>query len=444
MNALLTDLYQLTMSAGYWQAGKSRDVATFELFLRRLPAGRNYVVACGLRQAVEYLLNLRFKADEIDYLRGLPQFALAPSGFFDALREFRFTGDVFAAEEGTPMFAGEPLLVLRAPLIEAQLPETYLLATIGFQTMVATKASRIVEAAGGRSVVEFGTRRAHSPEAGVYAARAAYIGGCSGTSNTLAGMKFGIPVFGTAAHSWVLSFVNETEAFRELQRLLGPVTTYLLDTYDTIEGAKKVVELGRPLSGVRLDSGDLVELSKAVRKVLDAGGMQDVKIMATGDLNEHKILELMAESVPIDTFGVGTELATSSDAPSHGAIYKLVELRTGGETRYTAKLSAEKATLPGAKQVFRYAKRDLLALADECPSGNGCEALLRPVILRGELVEPLPSAAESRQHAERCRMRLPKKLKSLFEAEAPWPVERSAKLQMLTEFVQQGIRENAR
>ncbi len=442
MNALLTDLYQLTMAAGYWQAGKCDEVATFELFVRRLPVNRNFLVAAGLQQAVDYLLGLRFTPEEIGYLRSLPQFANVESGFFEYLRGFRFTGDVFAVPEGTPLFAGEPILTVRAPLVEAQIPETYLLAHVGFQTLVATKAARIVEASGGRAVVEFGTRRAHSPQAGVYAGRAAFIGGCTGTSNVLAGMNFGIPVFGTSAHSWVQSFPNETEAFRRLQELLGPATTYLIDTYNTLDGARRAVALGRPIWGLRLDSGNLMELSRAVRSILDEGGLPEAKIMATGDLNEYKILELVAGGAPIDVFGVGTELATSSDAPSHGAVYKLVQIEAGGDRRYTAKYSEEKSTLPGAKQIFRFPSRDLIACSWE--SHSGAEALLRPVILGGKLATPLPAAAEARQHAHAAIGRLPTKLKSLFEADPPWPVERTAALEQLSAEVRRHEQEVAR
>src|SRR5271169_6449004 len=334
---LLTDLYQLTMAAGYFEAGKAADRATFELFVRRLPGNRNFILAAGLQQAVDYLLNLRFTAEEIAYLRTLPQFAHTGSGFFDMLAELRFTGDLFAVAEGTPLFPGEPFLTLRASLVEAQLPETYLLAMIGFQSMIATKAARVVKAALGRSVVEFGTRRAHSPEAGVYAGRASFIGGCGGTSNTEAGMRFGIPVFGTAAHSWVMSFPHESIAFEQLQKLLGKNTVYLIDSYDTLEGARRAASLGRPLWGVRLDSGNLVELAPAVRKILDDAGLRDAKIMATGDLNEYKIHELVAARAPIDSFGVGTDLSTSADAPSLGVVYKMVELEDSGSRRYTAK-----------------------------------------------------------------------------------------------------------
>ena len=341
--------------------------------------------------------------------------------------------------EGTPVFPGEPLLTLRAPLLEAQIPETYLLATVGFQTMVATKAARIVDAAGGRSVVEFGTRRAHSPEAGVLAGRAAYIGGCLGTSNTLTGFRYGIPVFGTAAHSWVLAFPTEMEAFERLYQLLGPGTVQLIDTYETLEGARNAVAVGKPFWGVRLDSGNLTELSRAVRKILDESGYRDAKIMGTGDLNEYKIVELIANGAPIDSFGVGTELATSSDAPNHGGVYKLVEMRSGGEKRYVAKFSADKSTVPGAKQIFRYDRRDLLACSHESHP-DAREALLEPVILNGKLVQRLPSAAEAQAHARQSLDKLPKKLRSLFECDLPWPVEMSQELQKLTEEVRLAAR----
>ncbi len=443
MNGLLTDLYQLTMAAGYFQAGKAGERATFELFIRRLPPNRNFVIAAGLRQAVDYLLNLSFTREEIDYLRGLPQFAQAPEEFFAALARLRFTGDLFAVPEGTVVFAGEPILTVRAPLIEAQIPETYLLATIGFQSLVATKAARLVNAAAGRTVVEFGTRRAHTPEAGVLAGRAAYIGGCAGTSNTLAGLRYGIPVFGTAAHSWVLAFESELESFRALQRLLGPATVFLIDTYDTLEGARKAAALGKPMWGVRLDSGNLVELSRAVRRILDDAGLRDARIMATGDLNEYKILELAKERVPIDAFGVGTELATSADAPSLGVVYKLVELESAGVVRYTAKFSEEKETMPGAKQVFRFADHDLIGRSSECagcgPDGQPAEALLRPVILAGELVEPLPDAHEARRRALDSLGRLPTACLSLFTVEAPYRVEYSEEIRRLQERLRTSV-----
>ena len=440
---LLTDLYQLTMAAGYYEAGKTQERATFELFFRKLPADRNFVVAAGLQQAVDYLLNLRFTSEEISYLRTLPQFAHTSSGFFDMLAGLRFTGDLLAVPEGTPLFPNEPFLTLRAPLVEAQIPETFLLATFGFQSMIATKAARVVKAALGRGVVEFGTRRAHSPEAGVLAGRAAYIGGCEGTSNTETGMRFGVPVFGTCAHSWVMSFTHERDAFEQLQKLLGENTVYLIDTYDSLEGARRAVSLGRPMWGVRLDSGNLVELAPAVRKILDDGGFRDAKIMATGDLNEHKIHELIAARAPIDLFGVGTELATSADAPYLGVVYKIVELEVSGKKRYTLKLSEDKRTLPGSKQVFRYADHDLLARSTECPScppgSLPSEALLRPVIIGGRLVEELPTASEARQHAAESISKLPAPCLSLFESKNAWPVEVSAELECLYERVSEGV-----
>jgi nicotinate phosphoribosyltransferase len=441
---LLTDFYELTMAAGFFEAGKTNERATFELFIRKLPWNRNFVLTAGIAQAAEYLLNLSLSPEEIEYLRSLPQFGHTHPEFFDMLAGLRFTGDLFAVPEGTPMFGGEPLLIVRAPLIEAQLAETYLLSIIGFQSMIATKAARIVKAALGRQVVEFGTRRAHSPEAGVLAGRAAYIGGCAGTSNAAAGMRYGVPVFGTAAHSWVMSFPQEREAFEQLQRLLGENTVYLIDSYNTIEGARRAAALGKPLWGVRLDSGNLTELVPAVRKVLDEAGLTDAKIMATGDLNEYKIHELIAARSPIDMFGVGTELSTSADAPSLGVVYKLVELESAESgRRYTFKLSEDKATLPGAKQVFRFADHDVVGRNNEClgcgetDSRGPAEALLRPVILGGKLVERLPIAAEARHHAADCLATLPAPCHSLFESHA-WRVELSSELKSLTERVQQG------
>jgi len=433
MNGLLTDLYQLTMAAGYYQAGKHEETATFELYVRNLPLNRNYVIAAGLAQAVEYLRNLSFSREECSYLRGLSQFSRAQAGFFEMLGNLRFTGDLHAVPEGTPMFAGEPLLTVRAPLVQAQIAETYLLATIGFQSMVATKASRLVEAAGGRAVVEFGTRRAHSPEAGVLAGRAAYIGGCAGTSNTKTGFLHGVPVFGTAAHSWVMSFESELDSFRELQKLLGPATIYLVDSYDTEAGARKAADLGEPFWGVRLDSGNLVELTRSVRLILDEAGFPQAKIMVTGDLNEYKILELMKEHLPIDAFGVGTELATSADDPKIGAVYKLVELESGGEKRYTAKFSDDKHTWPGAKQVFRYPGRDLVGCAWETPEGTPAppKTLLEPVIRDGATVAGLPDATEARKTAAEGLRTLPTALRSLFAIDPPYAVERSGELSAL-------------
>ena len=394
MNALLTDLYELTMAAGYFAAGKHEEIGTFEFTVRRLPRNRDFVLMAGLHRAIDYLLNLKFEPGEIEYLQGLPNFRHAPAGFWDYLAAFRFTGDVFAVPEGTVIYDGQPVLNIRAPICEGQIPETYLLSCITFETLVASKAARVVHAAQGRDVIEFGTRRAHTPEAGVLGARAAYIAGCAGTSNTLAGYRFGIPVMGTAAHSWVMSFESECEAFRQLQNLLADQTVQLLDTYDTANAARTVGQMGGPLWGVRLDSGDYLALSKQVRAILDSAGLTEAKIMASGDLDEHRIEALLKDGAPLDAFGVGTEIAVSADAPSMGAIYKLVEI----EGRATAKRSADKQTVPGAKQLFRYPEYDILGLHDECAGGS--EALLRPVVIGGNLIDPLPSLDAVRRRAQ--------------------------------------------
>jgi nicotinate phosphoribosyltransferase len=343
---------------------------------------------------------------------------------------------LFAVPEGTPLFAWEPMLTVRAPLIEAQIPETWLLSAITFQSLIASKAARLVEAGGGRDIVEFGTRRAHTPEAGVLAARAAYIGGCVGTSNALTGLRYGIPVFGTAAHSWVLSFPSEMESFRRLQHLLGPHTVQLIDTYDTIEGARRAAELGPPLWGVRLDSGDVISLARQVRTILDQAGLQDAKIMASGDLGDYKIRDIIASGAPVDSFGVGTELATSADAPSMGTVYKLVEVDICGIKRFTAKFSQDKETLPGAKQLFRLPDRDVLARAAECCAGS--EALLRPVILGGNLVEELPGVNAARARAAESIARLPAELRGLDPA-APRLVEYSKDLAALIERTRRNL-----
>jgi nicotinate phosphoribosyltransferase len=435
MNGLLTDLYELTMAAGYFEAGKTEEIATFEFTIRRLPANRNFVLAAGLPQAVDYLLNLSFTSEEIDYLRGLKQFSHAPPAFFDYLHNFHFTGDLFAVPEGTPLFAGEPMLAIRAPMIEAQIPETYLLSAITFPTLIASKAARCVEAAAGRAVIEFGTRRAHTPEAGVLGARAAYLGGCTATSNTLAGMQFGVPVSGTAAHAWVMSFACEMEAFRHLQRTLGDATVQLLDTYDTVTGARRVAKLGKPLWGVRIDSGDFAALSRQVRGILDEASLHDAKIMASGDLDEYKIRELVTGGAPIDAFGVGTQLATSADAPAMGAVYKMVELNISGIKRFTAKYSVDKITVPGSKQVFRGEARDVIARCGECGSG---EALLRPVILGGRLVEPLPTLEDARTRASQSIAKLTPALREL-EVSEPWPVIYSRELRELIGLTQRNL-----
>ena len=394
------------MAAGYVAASKQNEIATFEMSIRRLPRNRDWVVIAGMERAIEYLLNLRFEDDEIEYLRGLRQFAHAPAAFFDHLQSFRFTGDVDAVPEGTVLLAGEPVLTVSAPILEAQIPETYLLSAVTFETLIATKAARLVDAAQGKPVLEFGTRRAHTPEAGTIGARAAYIGGCVATSNTLAGYRYGIPVAGTSAHSWVMSFQSETEAFCRLQQLMGDYTVQLIDTYDALEGARKAGRLGKPLWGVRIDSGDLLALSREVRSILDAAGLQDSRIMASGDLNEERIAELLAAGAPLNSFGVGTELATSADAPAMGMVYKVVELEHQGRHRYTAKRSLGKMSVPGAKQIWRFEDHDVVTLADEKLEGG--IPLFQPMIRDGERVNAPEDLQAIRDHARRSRAKLTK------------------------------------
>jgi len=434
---LLTDLYELTMAAAYFQTGKYQDRATFELSIRSLPAHRSFLLAAGLEQAVQYFEKFAYTAAEIDFLRQHPSFSTVRPEFFDYLASLRFTGNVWAVPEGTPVFAEEPLLRVTAPIIEAQIAETYLLSMITYQTTVASKAARMVRAAAGRGVVEFGTRRAHGPGAGTLAARASYIGGCLGTSNVLAGYSLGIPTYGTAAHSWIMAFEEEEEAFRKFASIYGSRAILLVDTYDAVEGVKKALRLGLPFRGVRLDSGNFAEASRVIRKLLDEGGRSDGVIMASGDLNEYSIGKLTEANAPIDLYGVGTDLVTSRDAPALSGVYKMVEIESGGQVRETAKFSEAKISYPGQKQICRFSEngqyaRDVLALASESfPQG---EPLLVPVIENGKRVRRAPSLEAIRDFASANLDHLPPEVQRLERA-ASYPVERSAGLKNLLESV---------
>ena len=434
MHALLTDLYEITMAAGYFESGKTADHATFELSIRRLPEHRSFVLAAGVEQAIDYLLDLRFTDEEIAYLRGLPNFARASGRFWEYLAGFRFTGDAWAVEEGTPLFPDEPVMRISAPLAEAQIPETYLLATISFQTLIATKAARVVSAAQGRPIVEFGTRRAHTPQAGTLGARAAFIGGCVGTSNVESGYRFGIPVYGTAAHSWTLAYDSEPEAFARLQEMLGEHAIYLVDTYDVEAGVRNAAGVGRPFWGIRLDSGNFLADSRMARRILDEAGWTGARIMASGDLDEYSISELVAAGAPIDSFGVGTELATSRDAPALGSIYKLVEIESDGHVRATAKFSAEKPSLPGVKQVFRFADHDVLALASESLTGG--VPLLAPVIQAGKRIAQQPDLHRLRETSRQKLAAIPESCRRLRDPQK-YPVRQSQRLQALTKEVRE-------
>lgn len=430
--SLATDLYELTMAAGYFVNGR-RERATFELFVRDLPANRSWLVAAGLRQAVDYLSALRFSADDVAHLKTLPPFQRTPDAFFDFLSSFRFSGDLWAVPEGTVVFAGEPLIRITAPLIEAQIVETFLLATVNHQTLVATKAARIVEAAAGRGVVEFGSRRAHGPEAGLVAARAAVIGGCIGTSNVEAGRQFGITVYGTAAHSWIMTFESELEAFRAYHRVFPDSTTLLLDTYDPVEAAGLATRIGRSLKGVRLDSGDLAGQARRVRDVLNEAGMTETKIMLSGDLNEFRIASLVESGVPVDLFGVGNELVNSPDAPSLSGVYKLCALESSSGTRPVFKLSAGKQTRPYAKQVWRRRNgrgefvEDRVTRDGEPAGSPEWEPLLGRVLRSGRLEGAMPDlSASGRRRASQLDC-LPARYKRRVDA-ASYPVRFSALL----------------
>jgi nicotinate phosphoribosyltransferase len=388
--ALSTDLYQLTMMAGYVASGV-RGRSTFELFVRDLPPRRGFLVAAGLEQAIDALVRLRFTADEVAYLRTVPALARAPREFFDLLHDFRFTGDAWAVRDGEVVFADEPMLRVTAPAFEAQLVETVLLATVNFQTSVASTAARVVEAAGSRAVVEFGSRRAHGTDAALYAARAACLAGCAGTSNVEAGFRFGLPLAGTMAHSWVMTFADEVEAFRAFLAVYGDTSTLLIDTYDTVRAAKAIVAAGLRPAAVRLDSGDLDALAREVRRVFDEGGLAGTRIIVSGDLDEDRVAAIVSAGAPIDTFGVGTAISTARDAPALGGVYKLVEVERDGAMAPTIKLSEGKRTWPSAKQVWRrmldgVAAGDVVSLESE--RVVHARPLLQQVVRGGTRVAP--------------------------------------------------------
>lgn len=427
--ALFTDLYELTMLQAYWRERMS-GAAIFSLHVRKLPKTRNFLLACGLGTVLDYLEALRFTEAELSYLRTL---GLFEEPFLEWLRAFRFSGDVFALPEGTPLFAEEPILEVIAPIAEAQLVETFVLNQVHLQTLLASKATRVVHAAAGRRVVDFGVRRMHGTDAGLKAARAFYIAGVDATSDVLAGAVYGIPVAGTMAHSFVQAFDHEKDAFRTFARIY-PTTTLLVDTYDTLRGVRRVVELARELGdafqvrAVRLDSGDLASLAYAAREILDAAGLQQVEIFASGGLDEHEVAELVGKGAPIDAFGVGTQMGVSGDAPALDIAYKL----TSYAGRSRLKLSPGKRILPGQTQVFREeesegAVRDVIARWGESLPGR---PLLQPVMRGGQR---LPAGAEGLD-AARSRARaeialLPERLRSLEPAAPPYPVALSPALQ---------------
>lgn len=438
--AMLTDLYQLTMAQGYRSTGMHDTEACFHLFFREGPFGGGFAVAAGLAPAVDHLAGLRFGSEDVSYLSGLQGADGRPlfdDGFLDYLLDLRFGCDVAAVPEGTVVFPGEPLLRVSGPLLTCQLVETALLNLVNFSTLVATKAARCRVAAQGDPVFEFGLRRAQGPEGGLLASRSAFIGGCSATSNVAAGMRYGIPVAGTHAHSWVMAFDSEAEAFRAYAEALPNNVTLLVDTYDTLEGVRRAVEVARRLEergqrllGVRIDSGDLAWLSRRAREILDEAGLADTKVIASNELDEHLIASLKDQGAAVDVWGVGTKLATAWDQPALGGVYKLSAIRRPGEARWTPRIKVSeqtaKVTTPGVLAVRRFRRPDGSLAGDmvyDVESGPGCQAvmvdpadptrrkafgaehtceeLLVDVFASGELVYDVPSIAESRERAIR-------------------------------------------
>lgn len=431
---MMTDLYQLTMMYGYYKNGMQNNKCVFDLFFRRTAPSTAYAIAAGLEQAVEYIQNLRFDKEDLDYLRSLNLFD--EEFLTDVLGNLRFTGDVYAMPEGTVAFPNEPLIRVHAPIMEAQLIETTLLNIVNHQTLIATKASRVVWAAQGDGILEFGLRRAQGPDAGIYGARAAIIGGCIGTSNVMTGQMYGLPAKGTHAHSWVMSFPDELSAFRAYADLFPNNCLLLVDTYNTLKSGvpnaitvfKELREKGYSPAGIRLDSGDIAYLSKRARRMLDAAGFHDAKIFASNDLDEEIIWDLKAQGAAVDLWGVGTKMITSSTMPALGGVYKLSAEKINGSYIPKMKISenTEKTTNPGIKKVYRiynsdhFAIADLIALHDEqydeskpltifdpvetwkrmTLTDYHMKELLKPIVKNGELVEPLPDLMQIQAHAK--------------------------------------------
>jgi nicotinate phosphoribosyltransferase len=441
ISPLLTDLYQLNMMQAYLDHGDTAT-AVFEFFMRKLPARRGFLLTAGLEQALDFLEGLRFLPADLAWLERSARFG---KGMLDYLAALRFTGDVHAMPEGTVFFADEPILRVTAPLPLAQLIETRLINILHFQCLVASKAARMMLTAPGKLMVDFGLRRAHGAEAGVMAARASYIAGFAGTATVLAGERYGIPIFGTMAHSFVQAHDDEAQAFELFAQSRPENLTLLIDTYDTEAGARKVVALaprlaarGITIGAVRLDSGDLTALSKSVRRILDQGGLRDVRIFASGGLDEDSVAAMLRAGAPVDGFGMGTSLTTSSDVPALDCVYKLQEY-AGSPRR---KQSTGKATWPGRKQVWRRydadgrMRRDVLSLEDDAQEG---EPLLAPVMQGGKRVAASPSLADIRARAARELVRLPAPLRRL-EGAAPYPVEIGDALRRMASDVDRRLR----
>ncbi|MEE9285612.1 MAG: nicotinate phosphoribosyltransferase [Dehalococcoidia bacterium] len=440
--ALFTDLYELTMAQAFWQSGMTAP-ATFSLYLRSYPENRAYFVFAGLHDCLDYLEELRFSQQDLDYLHSLDLF---DEGFLAYLGGLRFSGSVRAMPEATIFFANEPVMEVTAPVIEAQIVETYLLNQVNVQTLLATKASRVLHAARGRALVDFSARRAHGLDAADKVAKVSYMVGFAGTSNCAAGQRYGIPTFGTMAHSFVTSFADEIDSFRAYAASFPESATLLVDSYDTIEGTKLAIQVGlemkrqgHDLRALRLDSGDLAALSLRARAMLDEAGLGDVQLFASGGLDEFDIDALLRSGAPIDGFGVGTKLGVSADAPWTDCAYKLVEY----DRRPVLKLSPAKESLPGPKQCFRQRDgngamaRDVIACAHEA-APPGAEPLLGTVMEGGRRLTPDPALSELRARFDREFAALPQRHKALA-APALYEVATSAELQRLQRSLAQRL-----
>ena len=438
---LLTDLYQLTMAQAYFQ-NRRMESATFSFFVRAYPANRGYFVSAGLEDVLEFLEGFSFDSAAVDYLHSLNLFA---DDFLDFMKSLRFTGEVWGIPEGRLFFKDEPVVEVTAPIIEAQIVETFIINQINLQSLIATKAARCVHAARGRAVVDFSLRRTHGIDAGMKVARASYLAGFAGTSNVRAGRHYRIPVVGTMAHSFVSSHEREIDAFRSFVKSFPNNSILLIDTYDTIAGARKAVEVGKEmaargerLQGVRIDSGDLATLAREVRKIFDAANMKDVRIIGSGGLDEFDLAEFSDANVPYDSYGVGTKMGVSADAPWTDCAYKLVEY----DGRPVLKLSTGKVSWPGKKQVYRLRdvngqlKNDFVTRRDE--NVADAEALLTQVMAQGKTVAPLPSLEQSRAAFLEEFSRLPEAVKSIRDPEH-YSVEFSAALKELRNAVERKV-----
>lgn len=460
--SLLTDLYQLTMGYGYWKQGIYDRPAVFHLYFRKNPFGGNYAIASGLQLVIEYLQGLKFERDDIQYLgqlKGADGKNLFDESYLNYLQRFQFKCDIHAVPEGTIVFPNEPIIRVEGPLLQAQLIETALLNIVNFSTLITTKASRVVQAAGKDEVLEFGLRRAHGIDGGVMASRAAYIGGCAATSNVLAGQLYGIPLRGTHAHSWVMAFDEEATAFQGYAEAMPNNCVFLVDTYDTIEGVKEAIKAGEALRktghqllGIRLDSGDLAALSKAARQLLDAHGFEQTKIIASNDLDEYKIEQLKNHGAQIDVWGVGTKLATAYDQPALGGVYKMSALKDEqGDWMYKVKLSEQaiKTSNPGIQQVRRkylkgkmigdviydpdFIENDASLSIPELAPPDQEEDILVAIFKEGQLVYTTPNIQELQQRSMDQLKRFDQKAYPVFLEEGL----KTMKLDLIHKFVKQ-------